>query len=80
MSDQFQDDSVQPRPHGVCRTFCCIPPTIGLLGIACFATGALVPLGVVLLLLALLLVPIAWILSRFDSRYDRTHHYDITNT
>lgn len=79
MSEQLDLEPVPERPHGVCRTFCAVPALLGVLGIACFATGALVPVGVVLLLIAIVLGAFAWIASLVEKRYDRTHHYDVTN-
>ncbi len=79
MSEQLDTQPGQVRTHSVCHTFCCVPAGIGVLGIVCFATGALVPVGVVLLLFAIVLGTVAWIASIFDARYDKSHHYDLTN-
>lgn len=67
------------RTHPVCHTVCTIPVVIGLLAMLCFATGALVPLGVLLLLVAIVLGGVAWVASYLEKTYEKTHHYDITN-
>lgn len=79
MSEQLDPQPGLIRTHSVCHTFCTIPAVIGVLGIACFATGALVPVGVVLLLTAIVLSVFGWLASALDRRYDQSHHYDITN-
>ena len=79
MSDQLDTQPGLVRTHSVCHTFCWVPVVTGILSVACFATGALVPVGVVLLLISILLGAAAWILSMIDARYDKTHHYDLTN-
>jgi hypothetical protein len=76
-------DPLDPQPglvrtHTVCHAINGIPVVIGLLAMLCFATGAL-PVGVLLLLVAVLLGGIAWIASYCEHAYDKTHHYDITN-
>lgn len=67
------------RTHSVCHTFCTVPVVIAVMSFLCFATGALVPLGVLLLLIAVLMGSVAWMASYLDQRYSQTHHYDITN-
>lgn len=79
MSEQLGLEPIPERPHGACRTFCTVPAIIGVMGIACFATGALVPVGVVLLLVAIVWGTVAWIASLLEKRYDKSHHYDVTN-
>lgn len=77
-----QPSDIQPglvRTHNVCHAFCGAPIATGTLSLLCFATGALVPVGVVLLLLTAPLALAAWIVCRLDNRYDKTHHYDLTN-
>lgn len=79
MSQHLDSQPGLIRTHRVCHTFCTVPVVVGVLGIACFATGALVPVGVVLILTATVLGVIGWAVSSIDQRYERTHHYDITN-
>ena len=79
MSQQLHPESTFQRAHGFCHLQACIATGLGVAGIVCFATGALVPLGVVLLLLAIFWGAFAWVLAILDKRYDQTHHYDITN-